>query len=234
VFATTLGAGRVVGFASPGWFRPPVESIVRYERGRLEVWAADARFAVERLRRQPPFDQRVDWSDVGALGHSADVRVAAHLGQTERHVKACLNLDGFAGFQPFFAAPGSTFEKQFAMIHMVIPDPTDAQLSQMGWTREDMLKEKSRQRAAGIRVFESVRPGSIEITLNPPGMGHGSFTDLPLLGNGPPGDDRRAMDLITVLKIRNPRISVRGVCSPREPAYCRPAESACPRTHQLG
>jgi pimeloyl-ACP methyl ester carboxylesterase len=138
----------------------------------------------------------VDWSSIGALGHSAGARVAAHLCQTERNVKGCLNLDGFAGFEPFFAEPGSTFEKRFAMIHMVIPDPTDAQLNQMGWSREDMLKEKARQRAAGIRLFESVRSGSIEITLSPPGMGHGSFTDLPLLGNGPPGDHRRAMNLI--------------------------------------
>jgi predicted dienelactone hydrolase len=42
IFATTLGGGRVVGFASPGWFRPPVENIVRYERSRLLVWAGDA------------------------------------------------------------------------------------------------------------------------------------------------------------------------------------------------
>src|SRR5262249_23844963 len=104
-------------------------------------------------------------------------------------------------FEPFFAEPGSTFEKDFAMIHMPIPDPTDEQLKQMGWTREHMVEEKARQRNAGIRLFESVRPGSVEITLNPPGMGHGSFTDLPLLGNGPPGDHRRAMELIRRLSV---------------------------------
>lgn len=198
VFATTLRDGRVAGFASPEWFRPPVENIVRHERGRLLVWAADARFALDQLRGQPLFDRRVDWSNVGALGHSAGARVAAHLCQTVRNVKACLNLDGFAGFEPFFAEPASTFDKHFAMIHAVIPDPTDAQLKSMGWTWEEMLIEKARQRCVGIRLFESVRPGSLEVTLNPSGMGHGSFTDLPLLGNGPPGDHRRAMELIRV------------------------------------
>ena len=56
VFATTLSGGRVAGFHSPGWFGRPVEDIVRYERSRLLVWAADTRFAIERLRRQPPFE----------------------------------------------------------------------------------------------------------------------------------------------------------------------------------
>lgn len=84
VFATTLSGGRAAGFNSPGWFGRPVEDIVRYERSRLLVWAADARFAIERLRRQPPFERRVEWSNVGAPGHSAGARVAAHLCQTER------------------------------------------------------------------------------------------------------------------------------------------------------
>ena len=57
------------------------------------------------------------------------------------------------------------------------------------------LDRRDRQRAAGIRLFESVRKGSYEVTLNTPGIQHGSFTDLPLLGKAL-GDQERAMMLI--------------------------------------
>jgi hypothetical protein len=134
---------------------------------------------------------------VGALGHSAGARVAAHLCQTEVQVQvsACLNLDGFAGFQPFFAEDGSDFSKAFAMIHMVIPDSTAEELARINTSRDDMLKDKARQRNAGIRLFESVRGGSVEVTISTAGFGHGSFTDLPIIG-GSAGDPRRGMSHI--------------------------------------
>jgi len=195
VFAATIGKDRAVGFSSPGWFRPPVEKIIEYEKGRLVVWAADAVFAIRRLKAVPDFKEKVNWQKVGALGHSAGARVAAHLCQTEAQVQACLNMDGFAGFQPFFAREDSVFSKAFAMIHMAIPDPTDEQLARAGSSREEMLREKARQRNAGIRLFESVRPGSVEVTISTAGFHHGSFTDLPILG-GSAGDPLRGMALI--------------------------------------
>ena len=192
VFAATIGKDKAVGFSSPGWFRPPVEKIIEYEKGRLVVWAADAVFAIGQLKASPDFKRTVNWQKVGALGHSAGARVAAHLCQTEVQVSACLNLDGFAGFQPFFAEDSSVFSKAFAMVHMVIPDPTDEQLARTNTSRDDMLKEKARQRNAGIRLFESVRGGSVEVTISTAGFGHGSFTDLPIIG-GSAGDPLRGM-----------------------------------------
>jgi pimeloyl-ACP methyl ester carboxylesterase len=185
VFAATLADGKAVGFSSPGWFRTPVENILRYERERMAVWAVDAVMAMERLSHVRELDRRIDWRKIGALGHSAGARVAARLCQNIPTVSACMNLDGFAGFEPFFAEPGRAFEKGFAMIHMPMMEPTNP----------EMVQERDRQRAAGIRVFESVRKGSWEVTLNTPGMQHGSFTDLPLLGKAP-GDQARAMMLI--------------------------------------
>jgi hypothetical protein len=192
VFAATIAKDKAVGFSSPGWFHPPVERIIEYEKGRLVVWAADAVFAMNRVHALPEFQGSVSWRRVGALGHSAGARVAAHLCQTETRVSACLNLDGFAGFQPFFAEDGSVFSKAFAMIHMVIPDPTDEQLARTTTTREQMLNEKARQRNAGIRLFESVRSGSVEVTVSTPGFHHGSFTDLPIIGEFS-GDPLRGM-----------------------------------------
>ena len=81
------------------------------------------------------------------------------------------------------------------MIHMVIPDPTDEQLARTNTSREEMLREKSSQRNAGIRLFESVRGGSVEVTISTAGFGHGSFTDLPVIG-GSAGDPLRGMTLI--------------------------------------
>jgi predicted dienelactone hydrolase len=192
VFAATISKDKAVGFSSPGWFRPPVERIIEYEKGRLVVWAADGVFAIGQLKALPDFKKRVNWQKIGALGHSAGARVVAHLCQTEVQVSACLNLDGFAGFQPFFAEDGSVFSKAFAMIHMVIPDPTNEQLARTNTSRDDMLKEKARQRNAGIRLFESVRGGSVEVTISTAGFGHGSFTDLPIIG-GSAGDPLRGM-----------------------------------------
>jgi hypothetical protein len=119
-------------------------------------------------------------------------RVAAHLCQTEARISACLNLDGFAGFQPFFAEEGSTFRKAFAMVHMDLPDPTGEQLARMNTTRYAMLREKSKQRNAVIQLFEPVHGGSVEVTLSTPGIQHGSFTDLPTLGDAG-GDPLLAM-----------------------------------------
>lgn len=194
VFAATIAKDKAVGFSSPGWFQAPVERIVQYERGRLLVWASDAAYAMRQLAQLSAFQKRINWRKVGALGHSAGARVAAHLCQSEPRVMACMNLDGFAGFQPFFADAGTVFERQFAMVHMALRDPTGEQLARMRMTREDMLREKARQRNAGIRVFESVRPGSVEITLSTPGIQHGSFTDLPILAAAA-GDPLRAMTL---------------------------------------
>ena len=195
VFAATIGEEKAVGFSSPGWFRPPVEKIIEYEKGRLVVWAADAVFAIGQLKAVPEFQKTVNWQKVGAFGHSAGARVAAHLCQTEVQVSACLNLDGFAGFQPFFAEDGSVFSKAFAMIHMVIPDPSAEELARTNTSRHDMLKEKARQRNAGIRLFESVRGGSVEVTISTAGFGHGSFTDLSIIG-GSAGDPLRGMSHI--------------------------------------
>lgn len=183
---------QAVGFSSPGWFQPPVEKIIAYERTRLVVWAADAMFAMEQLTKDRAFEQRVNWKRIGAFGHSAGARVAAYLCQSESRIAACLNLDGFAGFQPFFAEEGSVFQKSFAMIHMELPDPNAEQLVQMRMTREDMLREKNKQRNAGIRLFESVHSGSVEVTLSTAGIQHGSFTDLPILSSAA-GAPQRAM-----------------------------------------
>jgi hypothetical protein len=172
-----------------------VEKIIEYEKGRLVVWAADASFATRKFAELPDFKERVNWKKIGAFGHSAGARVAAHLCQSEARISACLNLDGFAGFQPFFADEGSIFTKAFAMIHMELPDPTDEQLARMNTTRAEMVKEKARQRNAGIRLFESVRAGSVEVTLSTEGIQHGSFTDLAILG-GSGGDPARAMAYI--------------------------------------
>ena len=78
------------------------------------------------------------------------------------------------------------------MIHMALPDPNDEQLARMKMSREDMLREKNRQRSNGVRLFESVRRGSVEVTLSTPGIQHGSFTDLPILG-GHSGDQEQAI-----------------------------------------
>jgi hypothetical protein len=73
VFAATISKDKAVGFSSPGWFRPPVERIIEYERGRLVVWATDKRRCGATLTCQFSIDVTPD----AFLGHS-DGRDSSH------------------------------------------------------------------------------------------------------------------------------------------------------------
>ncbi|HUQ95366.1 MAG TPA: hypothetical protein VM120_27050 [Bryobacteraceae bacterium] len=161
VFAVTLRDNRIVGFHSPGWSQPPRENILRYEEERIKVWAADARFALNEIQKEGR-PRSVDWQRIGTFGHSAGALAAIEFCRTDPRVRLCLNLDGLPGKPPFPAEPGSTFEKPLGMIHGPLPDDP-------------------RQHQAAVQAFQSVKEGSLEITIGTPGIHHRSYLDFSLL-----------------------------------------------------
>jgi predicted esterase len=145
--------------------------------------AADVRFVLNRLTelnssdsRHFPLAGRLDLNRVAAMGHSAGAEYAVRACQLDARFKACVDLDG--GMVPVAALPeypdGETMKQPLLFLEAYYPE------SRMGGTHaqhEDYFKKKEAQ-------LQACRRGSYAVVINSNGMGHGSFTDYPLLAAG--------------------------------------------------
>jgi hypothetical protein len=148
------------------------DEFVNFQKARLDVWAADIRFVIDQLTKAAgsdspsPFSNKIALQQIGAFGHSMGGLAAAHACQTDARIRACLNQDGMTAAMPFFKdANGQTMTQPFMLLqHRFNHDPKDAQLFK---TQDEMLS--------------SITGGSYRITIDMPGIFHGSFMDVPLL-----------------------------------------------------
>ena len=148
-------------------------------------WARDISFAIGRLqaRHLPAPTARVaaaiDFSRIGALGHSSGGLVAVAVCETDARVRACVNMDGG------LAAPDGAALADF--VPRGIHHPTlflrsqplydDTTLARRGMTREQWTKRGE----AGKRALDSLaaRSRGQLWSVQVAGTGHFSFSDAP-------------------------------------------------------
>lgn len=162
--------------------------------------AGDVRFVLDRLialdkgeSDRYPLAGRLDLSAVAAMGHSAGAEFAARACQLDARFKACVDLDG--GMVPIAALPeypdGANQKQPLLFLEEHNP--------------EDKMFGTHEQQAAYFNKKEEqfktcCPPGSYAVELRSPGIGHGSFSDDPLLESGGRVSDadmaRHNLDLI--------------------------------------
>jgi predicted dienelactone hydrolase len=134
-----------------------------------EVWAADARFALDRLTTYNGDDHsngngngdtggnggdallkgHLDLHHVGMYGHSFGGATAAEVCREDPRFKACANLDGTA----FSMTNGAQIAQPFLWMSSDYSQVTDAQLQQIHMTRSEFdakMQERDKQRAPFI------------------------------------------------------------------------------------
>jgi hypothetical protein len=146
--------------------------------------AADVRFVIERLsqiNREKEFGLAgaIDLTRVAAMGHSGGAEFAARACQQDSRIKACVDLDG--AMVPVAALPLYDDDSQMRQPLLFLEAYHPA--NQMGGPPEAMANyEKTKQ-----QQFQKLRPGSYGVVLHSPGIGHPSFSDVPLLFHGQDG-----------------------------------------------
>lgn len=102
------------------------------------VWAADQRFVLDQLTtwnaQHALLRDRLDLKRVGAFGHSLGGAASAHAAQTDVRIQAVINMDGTM----FGAITTEGSRVPFLLMQAEMPDPTDAELQQIGMTREQL------------------------------------------------------------------------------------------------
>jgi dienelactone hydrolase len=175
--AVFLENGRVVAAAKEP---PGGEPLLKYQRERVTVRAADLRFVINQLFSLEtidgePLSRHLDLSRVGALGHSVGGMTATELCMRGPHaVDACGNLDGVVAAQPLYPdeagrgpeLPVLFVSKPFAAVKGEKPADTEK--------RTAMLQERGNATLRNVRHAHSYR-----ITL--PGATHATFSDEELL-----------------------------------------------------
>ncbi len=168
--------------------------------------AGDVRFVLDKLvaldkgeADRSPLAGRLDLDRVTAMGHSAGAEFAARACQLDGRFKACVDLDG--AMVPVGALPeypdGATMKQPLLFLEAYHP------AGKMFGTPEQLAAYSTKRE----QQFKTCCPeGSYAVELRSPGIGHGSFSDDPLLESGGRGSDaeiaRHNLDLIETV-IRN-------------------------------
>lgn len=200
VAAVVFSNGRVITERPEATGRgssPPNESrqqflkrLHAFDAGHINKWAEDMDFVIRKISTmdsdtgadRAPFAGRIDFSDIGAFGHSFGGRVAARLCQINKRVKACLDADGLGPDGPIFAYEGASLPSQpFMWIDMFHPPPTDAELAPYKMTVAQWEKNHAEQLMTDERELSQYPGNTYHITVNLHGIGHLSFTDQPII-----------------------------------------------------
>jgi dienelactone hydrolase len=144
----------------------------------VSSWSRDISFALDRLAQD---NRSIDWSKVGATGHSSGGVVAIQSCEDDKRVRACLDMDG--------GVSGPAQEPMAAFVPRGITKPAlflrsqplydDTTLARRGMTRAEWVK-----RGEGGRIgFDSLQRRSrapLDVVYVA-GTGHFSFSDAPFV-----------------------------------------------------
>ncbi|MEP6733670.1 MAG: hypothetical protein ABJE10_23695 [bacterium] len=156
-------------------------------RAGVAAWSRDVSFALDQLHAHsvsPIFTRvasTVDWSRIGAAGHSSGGLVAIATCETDSRVRACVNLDGGMASpqqEPMadFVAKGTT---KPTLLLRSKPLYSEADFARRGLTREQWEKRGEGGRIALDSVIARAR-GPLWMGFVA-GTGHMSFSDAPFV-----------------------------------------------------
>lgn len=156
-------------------------------RAAVREWTRDISVVLDRLTaaRIPgsivAVAHSIDWSRVGATGHSTGGLVAVSLCQSDVRVKACIDLDG--GFVSPEGEPIVDFVVSGTIKPTLVlqsePDYTDADFARRGLTRAAWEKRGDAGRVA-LDALIARAHGPIWVA-HVRGTGHFSFSDAPFV-----------------------------------------------------
>jgi predicted dienelactone hydrolase len=177
---------------------------------QLEWHADDISFVLDALAHSDetgsspePFAGHMDFSRVGAFGHSFGGIAAAHACQKDRRFKACLNQDGAVAMRPFLQdARGWGMDQAFMLMERAPRNtpPTEAELEQMKITRQQASDLVARLKANKDRVLRSTGMGSYHVVLQSATTTHTDFSDLSALGARDPAEAEMRAHVLAVVR----------------------------------
>jgi hypothetical protein len=184
------------------------ESGIAYENTRIEVWAADIRFAIDQLSYvnreksdEVPIAGHVDMSRIAAMGHSAGGRAAARACQLDARIKSCADQDGVVNMQPFYVDVTGIGMRQpfllFERVRNIAPDEKDA--ASMGMTLVELNALVNRFRREKETALAATG-GSEHVLLRFDSTNHMSFSDLPILQAKNDLQYKAAVDVLQVIR----------------------------------
>ncbi len=177
--------GRVIGF-DPLWNEvgPPERSIEernRFTDSRVEVWGADAAFALDQLailNLAGPLRGAFDLDRAAVVGHSVGGKAAVAACMLDPRFKACVNLDGW----PMPAQVEVNGLEQPFMLMEDLRDVTEAELESFGSTLERYARNMRDLQARKERIFARMKSTGYQVVI--PGIRHAYFGDLPFVDPG--------------------------------------------------
>lgn len=190
---------RVVEFAQDKFdaAAKTANGLTNYALSRIIVMADDVRFVINKLIKYnnnsglgAPFAGHLDFSRLGAFGHSIGGLTSARTCQIDRRVRACIDEDSLLEGSAFPVPPRSVPQQPFLLFSAVVADlfsekklhPSDDVLKKLKLSRTQYEAEIKRQQAAQNQQLAAIRGGAYRVRLsNLSGFTHQSFSDLPLL-----------------------------------------------------
>jgi predicted dienelactone hydrolase len=198
VAVVRFAGGRMIPFSvenSRGQDAATVEEYVKWEKSRMDTWAADISFTLGKITklnassgRMAPYAGRIDIQQVGAFGHSFGGLAAARACALDRRILACLNQDGIGwdGSIPHYGE-GHLPAHPYMFMSARLPPPTD--------------KDGIEQHAKMDRELEQCPLGAYEVRIGSPGFQHMGFADFSLLqAAGNPEEANRALTSLRVVE----------------------------------
>jgi pimeloyl-ACP methyl ester carboxylesterase len=169
---------------------PPDEQDAKLAR-LGEVWAGDQRFVLDQLaawnERHAQLRGRLDLQRVGAFGHSLGGAAAAQAAYDDDRIDAAINMDGTM----FGSVATEGSRVPFLLIEAEIPVPTDAELQQIGMSRDQvdaLLESMVEARATMLARSKEGRAQRLD------GGRHNTFmTDVLFFTDAIPAERRTAL-----------------------------------------
>jgi Platelet-activating factor acetylhydrolase, isoform II len=167
--------GRMVPFSvenSRGQDAPTIEEYARWEKARVDVWAADIRFTLDNIarlnkgsRQKDPFAGRIAIQQVGVVGHSFGGLAAARACSLDHRLMACVNQDGVGldGSIPHYGE-GHMPTHPYMYMTAFVPPPKN--------------QDGKEQRAQMEKEFQDCAGGAYEVSIETPGFEHMGFADF--------------------------------------------------------
>ena len=166
----------------------PMQAMIASAEIGTQTGAEDLRFVLDVLMESRERLQKVmNFAEVAAVGHSAGGTLTLRACQIDPRIRVCVSEDGSVNpVGAYFDYPGAVAPAQPVLFLDIAFDPNDEMLARLGETRAQwngfLAHSHGQMKACGA--------GSYRVILSGAGMGHGSFSDGPLL-NAKPGSKKR-------------------------------------------
>jgi predicted dienelactone hydrolase len=186
-FAADLRAAYRAG--KPPFRGPFLKQAIDESFARKKSLAADLSFLLNRLtvinqasRADAPFAGRLDFSRVGALGHSDGGTAAGLACKLDQRISACLSEDGWTPNGPSpEIAPATAPSRPFMWINIPLAPTDNEQLTYLHMERTEFDSLARESQIQANQELNSLQNGAYRVTVRLPDVTDDYFTDGPFV-----------------------------------------------------